>query len=163
MNLAASRIFPLMKKFFAVVLFWSLLGVAFSRAQQPGNIPPNLPTPPIQTGGEIAARAAIEVWLGLVDDGQFDRSWDNAAGAVQKAVSKEQWVKVFSENRPKLGKLQTRILRDTRASTRLPGAPEGQYVVAQYDTAFEHKRGVETITSMLDPSGQWKVSGYFFK
>ena len=152
-----------MKKLFAVVLWCSLTGAGSLRAQDHGGIPHGLPTPPIQTGGEIAARAAIEVWLALVDDGQFDKSWDNAAMAVKKTVSKDQWIKVFSDNRPKLGKLVSRALKATRASTSLPGAPAGQYVVAEYDTAFEHKKGVETITSMLDESGQWKVSGYFFK
>ena len=152
-----------MKKVFAVVLFWSLLSLASAHAQAPGNIPPTLPTPPINTGGEIAARAAIEVWLALLDDGQFDRTWDNAAGAVQKAVTKEQWIKVLSEHRPTLGKVVSRVLKGTRSAPKLPGAPPGDYVIVQYDTTFEHKKGVETITSVLDPSGQWKVSGYFFR
>ena len=152
-----------MKKVFAVVWLLSLAGLGSLRAQDHGGIPHDLPTPPIQTGGEIAARAAIEVWLALVDDGQFDKSWDNAAAAVPKAVPKDQWIKVLSDNRPKLGKLASRALKTTRASTQLPGAPAGQYVVMQYDTAFEHKKGVETITAMIDQSGQWKVSGYFFK
>lgn len=152
-----------MKKVLAVVLLWSLTGLVSTQAQDRGGIPHDLPTPPIQTGGEIAARAAIEVWLALVDDGQFDKSWDNAAKAVQKTVSKDQWIKVLTDNRPKLGKLVSRNLKATRAATILPGAPKGEYVVVEYDTAFEHKKGVETITSMLDESGQWKVSGYFFK
>ena len=151
-----------MKKVFVLVLSWSFLCLASARAQAPGNIPPTLPTPPIQTGGEIAARAGIDVWLALLDDGQFDKTWDSAAGAVQKAVTKEQWVKVLAEHRPALGKVLTRVLKDTRASKSLPGAPPGDYVTVQYDTTFEHKKGVEAITSVLDPSGQWKVSGYFF-
>ena len=152
-----------MKKVCALVLLWSLAGFFSSWAQDQGGIPHDLPTPPIQTGGEIAARAAIEVWLALVDDGQFDKSWDNAAKAVQKAVTKEQWIKVLSNNRPALGKLVSRALKTTRSSTSLPGAPAGQYVVVEYDSAFEHKKGVETVTCVLDESGQWKVSGYFFK
>lgn len=152
-----------MKKIFAVVTFGILLGVASASAQQRGGIPSTMPTPPIQTGGEVAARAAVEVWLALLDDSQFDQSWDNAASAVQKAISKEQWVKVLTEHRPALGKVSARVLRDTRATNTLPGAPEGRYVTVQYDTTFEHKKGIETITSMLDVSGQWKVSGYFFK
>ncbi len=152
-----------MKKVFAALWLLSLAGLGSLRAQDHGGIPHDLPTPPIQTGGEMAARAAIEVWLALVDDGQFDKSWDNAAAAVQKAVPKEQWIKVLSDNRPKLGKLTLRALKATRASTQLPGAPVGQYVVVQYDTTFEHKKGIETVTSMIDQSGQWKVSGYFFK
>ncbi len=152
-----------MKKVFAVVVLWSVAGLGGLRAQDRGGIPHNLPTPPIQTGGEIAARAAMEVWLALVDDGQFDKSWDDAASAVQKTVSREQWVKILSDHRPKLGKLLSRALKATRASTSLPGAPAGQYVVVEYDSGFEHKKGIETVTAMIDQNGQWKVSGYFFK
>ena len=152
-----------MKKVFAALFFWSLSCSVPVRAQSQGGIPAGLPTPEIHTGGEIAARAAMEVWLALLDDGQFDRSWENAADAVRKAVSKEQWVKVLSDNRPKLGKLVSRTLKDTRSSTSLPGAPAGQYVSVTYDTAFEKRKGIETLTATLDPSGQWKVTGYFFK
>lgn len=67
-------------------------------AQGPINVGamPTEPKPPIQTGGEIAARAAIEVWLALPDDGQFDRAWDNASSLIQKTVPKDQWVKIMS-------------------------------------------------------------------
>jgi hypothetical protein len=44
----------------------------------------------------------------------------------------------------------------------LPGAPDGEYVVIQYATRFEHKPSIiETVTPMLDKDGSWKVSGYF--
>jgi hypothetical protein len=46
----------------------------------------------------------------------------------------------------------------------LPGAPEGRYVVIQYETVFENKASaVETITPMLDPDGAWRVSGYLIR
>ena len=46
----------------------------------------------------------------------------------------------------------------------LPGAPAGDYAVAFYDTSFEHKKAaVETVTSMLDQDGVWRVSGYMVK
>jgi hypothetical protein len=48
--------------------------------------------------------------------------------------------------------------------TELPGAPDGEYVVFQFDTQFEHKRAaVETVTPMRDPDGSWRVSGYFIR
>ena len=120
------------------------------------------PTPPIQTGGEIAARAAVEVWLALVDDGQYDRSWDEAAGAVKKVVPKDQWARTFTAHRHQLGKIVSRVLKDMKSSTSLPGAPAGQYVTLRYDTAFEHKKpATETVTCMVDNGGQWRVTGYF--
>ena len=46
----------------------------------------------------------------------------------------------------------------------LPGAPDGECVVIQYDSSFEHKQSaIEAVTPMIDKDGQWKVSGYFIK
>ncbi len=55
-------------------------------------------------------------------------------------------------------------MKSKQYATSLPGAPDGQYVVIQYKTAFENKKaGVETITPMLDKDKKWRVSGYFIK
>ena len=63
-----------------------------------------------------------------------------------------------------LGKLISRKEKSATFATSLPGAPDGQYVVIQYDSVFEHKRtAVETITPMLEKDGSWRVSGYFIK
>ncbi len=46
----------------------------------------------------------------------------------------------------------------------LPGAPDGNYVVIQFKTTFEHKaQAVETVTPMLENDGVWRVTGYFIK
>lgn len=63
-----------------------------------------------------------------------------------------------------LGKVQSRKLKSATYTKTLPGAPDGQYVVLQYESSFEHKQSaVETVTPMLDNDGKWRVSGYFIK
>jgi hypothetical protein len=58
----------------------------------------------------------------------------------------------------------SRKLKSATYKTTLPGAPDGEYVVVQYERSFEHKQStVETITPMLDKDGKWRVSGYFIK
>ncbi len=48
--------------------------------------------------------------------------------------------------------------------TSLPGAPDGQYVVIQYESSFEHKKSaIETVTPSQGADGHWRVSGYFIK
>jgi hypothetical protein len=55
-------------------------------------------------------------------------------------------------------------LKSATYTKSLPGAPDGEYVVIQYDTGFEHKQSaVETVTPMLDKDGKWRVSGYFIR
>ncbi|HYR57093.1 MAG TPA: DUF4019 domain-containing protein, partial [Chthoniobacteraceae bacterium] len=112
---------------------------------------------------ETKAQAAAEQWLALVDAGKFDESWKDAASYFKGAVSQEQWKQAVGAVRTPLGGLVSRKLKSAKPAKSLPGAPDGDYVVIQFDTSFEHKKAaVETITPMLD-NGQWKVSGYFIK
>jgi hypothetical protein len=70
-----------------------------------------------------------------------------------------------SEQRPDPSR-QARVPEgDSREySEKLPGAPDGKYVVIQFDAVFENKpSAVETVTPMLDPDGVWRVSGYFIR
>jgi hypothetical protein len=66
--------------------------------------------------------------------------------------------------RKPLGKLTSRKVNKTQSATSLPGAPDGQYVVVQFDTVFANQpSAVETVTFMLEKDGQWRAAGYFIK
>jgi hypothetical protein len=112
---------------------------------------------------EKAAQAAAEKWLALVDAGDYGRSYDAAAAAFQKALSREQWVDAVGKARGPLGKVESRKLLGAKLMTELPNAPKGEYVVMQYEAKFPGRTAVETITPMREPDGSWKVSGYFVK
>jgi hypothetical protein len=113
---------------------------------------------------EEAAQAAAESWLKLVDEASYDASWDEAAKLFKAAVTKEQWRQAVGAARSPLGKVVSRKLKSRQYTETLPGAPDGKYVVIQYDTVFMGKKAaVETVTPMLDPDGVWRVSGYFVR
>ena len=113
---------------------------------------------------EDAAQAAAESWLKLVDAGDYAGSWDQAAKVFKGAVKQVDWVQMSGAVRTPLGKLVSRKLKSREYTDKLPGAPDGKYVVIQYDTAFENKpSAVETIVPMADPDGAWRVSGYFIR
>jgi len=117
-----------------------------------------------QTAAEKAAEDSASKWLGLVDAGDYAVSWDQAAQFFKNAVSKEDWKDKIKAVRGPLGKINSRKLKSATYKTSLPGAPDGQYVVIQYDSSFEHKTSaVETVTPMMDKDGQWRVSGYFIR
>jgi hypothetical protein len=62
-----------------------------------------------------------------------------------------------------MGDASSRILLGATYATSLPGAPDGEYVVLQFKTVFEHKKdAIETLTPMLD-NGQWRVAGYYVR
>jgi hypothetical protein len=113
---------------------------------------------------EEAARVSAEGWLALVDQGKYADSWDQAAKLFRGAVTKEQWQTAAAAARGPLGKMISRKLKSSQYTQALPGAPDGRYVVIQYDSVFEKKaQAVETITPMADPDGAWRVSGYFIR
>lgn len=110
-----------------------------------------------------AERAALE-WLTLVDAGDAQRSWAAAATLFRRAVPEQRWAESLAAARGPLGRVESRRLTAATQATQLPGAPDGEYVVFQFDTVFEHKRAsVETVTPMRDADGHWRVSGYFVR
>ena len=113
---------------------------------------------------EIAALRAAQAWLAVVDAGNYDMSWQAASGYFRTAVSKEQWRQAMEGIRRPLGNVLNRELKGKTYSTELPGAPDGQYVVIQFNAVFENKRvAVETVTPMLEADGRWRVTSYFIK
>jgi hypothetical protein len=57
--------------------------------------------------------------------------------------------------------MKSRELISADYTKTLPGAPAGEYVVIRYNTTFETRKAVETVTPMKDMDGTWKVSGYY--
>jgi hypothetical protein len=111
-----------------------------------------------------AALQAAEAWLELVDQGDYEKSWEEAAAYFRQAVEPEQWQKTMRAVRGPLGEVTTRELQEAKYQSSLAGAPDGDYVVIRYDTSFSNKaESLETITPMLDPDGRWRVSGYYIK
>ena len=93
-----------------------------------------------------------------------DRSAEEAAEYFRAAVTREQWQRSMRAFRRPLGRVVSRKLKSKQYTNTLPGAPDGEYVVIQYETSFENKKSaIETIIPMLDEDGKWRVSGYYVK
>jgi len=113
---------------------------------------------------EQLAQQSSDTWLTLVDSGKYADSWQEASTLFKAAVTKEKWQDALRASRDPLGKTLSRKLKSATYKTTLPGAPDGEYVVIQYESSFEHKQSaVETVTPMLDKDGKWRVSGYYIK
>ena len=113
---------------------------------------------------EKKALEASDAWLKLCDSGRYSESWAMAAELFKNAISSEQWNQSLNAARKPLGKMLKRSVKSKQYATSLPGAPDGEYVVIQYETSFEKKKSaIETVTPMLDKDGKWRVSGYYIK
>jgi hypothetical protein len=113
---------------------------------------------------EKAAIASAEKWLRIVDEGKYSESWKESSEYFKQAVRQDQWEQAVKAARQPLGKLISRKVKSATYTSSLPGAPDGQYVVIQFNTSFENKKsGIETVTPMIDKDGKWRVSGYYIK
>jgi hypothetical protein len=113
---------------------------------------------------ELGALSAAEKWLAIVDSKKYAESWKEAAEFFKNAVQPQQWEQSMQAVREPLGKLISRKVKTKAYQTSLPGAPDGEYVVIQFDTSFENKKkAVETVTPMMGKDGVWRVSGYYIK
>lgn len=110
------------------------------------------------------AERSAEAWLALTDGAKYAESWDAASSMFKAAVSKADWEKAMKAVRAPLGALGARKIKSATFTTTLPGAPDGEYVVIQFDTQFENKAAaIETVTPMREKDGSWRVSGYFIR
>ena len=124
---------------------------------------PQTATTQTQTPEQLAQKSA-EAWLALTDSGKYAESWDEASSAFKSAIGKDRWISTIKGSRPPFGAVQCRKLKSATYTKTLPGAPDGEYVVIQYDTNFAKKQSaVETITPMLDKDRNWRVSGYYIR
>jgi hypothetical protein len=122
---------------------------------------------PAWAANEAAVKAAIkaaDAWLRIVDSGDYRHSWEQASSFFKQRVPEQVWEQQAAQVRGPLGNVVTRKVKHAVYTTSLPGVPDGQYVVIQYDTSFQNKKSaIETMTPMLDTDGQWRVSGYYIK
>lgn len=110
------------------------------------------------------AQKTAQNWLDLLDSSEYTDSWLEAAPYFQNNVTQEEWKRTLQGVRQPLGKMLSRELESRQYTTSLPGSPDGEYVVIQYNTSFDNKQSaIETVTPMLDRDGRWKVAGYFIK
>ena len=113
---------------------------------------------------EKDASAAAETWLGHVDTGDYAGSWREASAYVQGAITEQAWIASLNGVRTPLGQRLSRQLTQVQHTQSMPGAPDGDYVVMQFDTRFEHKQAaVETVTFLQEKQGEWKAAGYYIK
>ncbi|PTN38241.1 DUF4019 domain-containing protein [Desulfonatronum sp. SC1] len=132
----------------AIALYLFLAGTAY--AQDPNAV--------------SKAEASAVQWLKLMDSADYSATWDQAAGLFKAAVPKADWESAIRGVRAPLGEVMSRKVKSAQFTRSLPGAPDGEYVVIQFETRFANKAAaVETVTPMKDEDGYWRVSGYYIK
>ena len=110
---------------------------------------------------ELKETSAAAAWLSVVDSGNYEKSWHQAAPFFQRQLSSEQWVQALSKVRAPLGELLSRQAQNTSRHSTLPGAPIGEYVVIIFATNFEQKQSATETITVSKVGAEWRVAGYF--
>jgi hypothetical protein len=117
---------------------------------------------PKRQDAEVAKMA--EAWLSGIDAGGYEKSRNEASEFFRNSITGKAWTEAVTKFREPLGELKSRKFRDSQNADALPGAPDGKYVIVQFDTSFAAKaRAVETVTFMLEKDGSWKAAGYLIR
>lgn len=116
-----------------------------------------------ETPNQQADIIAATTWVGLVDAKRWTESWTTAGTLFKSQMPEARWTSTIVPVREPLGAVSSRALKGVTKSKSLPGAPDGDYEVVQFETSFANKAAAtETVVLSHEASG-WKVDGYFIK
>lgn len=130
-------------------MFSFVLALALTTGSAPESLQPDL--------------TSANAWVGLVDAKRWDDSWAAAGTLFKSRMPQTRWASTIAPVREPLGAVSSRALKTVTKSKSLPGAPDGEYEVVQYQTSFANKAAAtETVVLAREASG-WKVDGYFIR
>ena len=113
---------------------------------------------------EQAAYEASKPWIALMDKGEYEKCWDEAAPWFRDKVgSLEMWIAKADETRDPLGEMKFRELRTTTYATNPIGAPDGEYTIVVYSSSWDAGSIFETVSMQRQADGSWGVVGYHVK
>ena len=154
---------------------WCTLVATHTAAQTglPAAPPATLPESPTAVDADAqptladdkATIEAGEKWLALLDAGKFGAAWDVSSAHLKSVVTRQKWVTEIGKARKPFGKLATRKAERFARAHSLPGAPEGDYSIVEFDSTYANgKRATEQVIWMFESKSKaWRVSGYFIR
>src|SRR5271163_4876986 len=94
-----------------------------------------------------AERSARE-WLGLIDAGRYDKSWEDSSSFFRQAVNRNAWDATLRSQRAPVGRMLSRRVKEPpKYSTSISGVPNGQYYVFVFATDYEKvKNAMDLVT-----------------
>jgi tRNA A-37 threonylcarbamoyl transferase component Bud32 len=125
----------------------------FFRGRKEGQPPaPTVSLPPVN------CPVTMDVWLALMDEGDYARSWETAAPYFQRSISKEEWIVRLEKIRRPLGEVLSRKIISIKPTV------VGSRYEAKYESSFEGLlAATETVIYAKQPNGEWRAIGYLIR
>ncbi|QTD56511.1 helix-turn-helix domain-containing protein [Parasphingorhabdus cellanae] len=112
---------------------------------------------------QAASIASGKEWLMLVDDQKWGESWHTAGSFFRSKISEKDWSSKILSVRDPLGTLLSRSILKVTKATSLPGAPDGEYELIEFQSDFANKRGAIETLVLIQEGSTWKAVGYFIR
>ena len=114
--------------------------------------------PEMEKAGQFAAQA----WLMLLDRKDWGTAWDTSSGTFRQKVPLGAWMDNIPKLRDPFGKFVERQPAEVAYKKTLAGSPDGDYVTSNFVSRFDKKGEpvVETVTTVRESDGRWRVTGY---
>lgn len=112
------------------------------------------------TPAEEEASATGEKWLTLLDNEKYEESWKQSASMFRDQVSQDEWVGSLKRWRQPMGPMMSRTTARVDFVKTLRGAPDGDYAIIHYTTAFQNKSGVTERLTLVKENGSWQMAAY---
>jgi len=111
----------------------------------------------------------VNKWLGEMDGGNYEQSWNDSAKSFQEQVPLSQWSDYFNRVRKPLGKCTSRelanmprLLAEISQGSKPP--LKGEFLYVQYNSVFEAQPQIrEAIVFQKGDDNNWAMSGYSCK
>ena len=121
---------------------------------------PGAAAPNANVEKESAAKLAAGGWLILLDRGDWGRAWETASSVFRSSVPLPAWIDGVPKAREPFGNVVERNPVEAVYKTALAGRPPGEYVTVIFETQFANKKVEEVVTTVLEPDGRWRATGY---
>jgi len=110
-----------------------------------------------------AAKDASIMWLSMVDEEKYQKSWSEASSILKGAVSQADRITNLRNIRGSLGAVEHREPDTFEFHESLEELPDGEYFVFTFRSAFEHRSfAYEVVAVAKEPDSKWRVMGYYF-
>jgi hypothetical protein len=109
---------------------------------------------------EAAASLAVQGWLVLLDRKDWGRAWETTGAIFRSKVPLGTWMDAIPKVREPFGALVERKPVETAFKTSLQGQPDGEYVTVVFQSKFANREIAEVVTTVHEPDGKWRVTGY---
>jgi hypothetical protein len=105
------------------------------------------------------AREAADAWLALFDADDIEGTYETAAETFKTQVEMQDWQMQAEQVKQAVGELDGRTYMETTYADELPQAPEGDYMIVQYDTQYANLNVTEFVILVLEED-TWRMVGF---